>query len=321
MKKINGCIRKHRVWSVIILTVSGVWISFIITYFGEDLNLVKLDLNNKRHLTLLGIISTLIILALIVLITLAQKRADNPDDELLKAQFGLKVLNAISNEFDSLCTNKYNTQLRKIIEIKSGRAFPIDIYSNPDEQLRKISDSIINCLLPLLDKPNHKFNLNDIYVSIAYNFPKENKNEWHWAEVSRDRNPKISELLDNRKSTLSNLIRSGKKNLFFNSKQKAYEQNSYVKDENDEFDKNNKLRGSIACYKMSIKHSGDIYINTIVCITTYRMKFSDNAGTTAIDNVRYNIDEIITDFEKRIGVEMCNVYMRYLYVNDKSLTS
>ncbi len=102
--------------------------------------------------------------------------------------------------------------------------------------------------------------------------------------------------------------------MFFNSKEDARKQESYIKDGEDVVNENNELKGSIACYKITIKELNDVLIQAILSLSTYNKKFVNTNNKKTINNVEYNIRQyIINPFINRINVELCLLYLYTLY--------
>jgi hypothetical protein len=170
-------------------------------------------------------------------------------------------------------------------------------------------------LCKILSYENYKINNNEMYVCLHYNFPKESK-DWHLAEsLYPERNISTKELIKS-DSTFKEILSSRKDLIFWNSKEDARKQNKYIPDAEDQYDENQNLKGSIACYKIQVISHGITYINAIISFVTYSKKFINTDGMKAedekkaIDTVKYNIKaNILSAFKKRINIELSLLYI------------
>lgn len=309
-------------WFVYLLIVrlSLLWYSLILTYCGNDLKLVHSLENGRKVLTKTGWVGTVIITILVIVGEAAKKYSESLQ-ELPSGSGGFAVLNNLRNGFQRICNSKYQTLLSEIHSIKKGQSIDLntipDIISNPIKQLDIISKEMAVCLRYLLrEDGDSNWQDDDLYISIAYQFPKEN-DDWHWA--TEEHGMCFEELLTpqfdenqskNIISTFKYLISSKGNVVFFNSKAQAYERGKYIPDDLDEYN-NGKLLGSIACYEDVIKKSDVNYIRFILTITTYSRPFASE--TQFVENIKHNMKTfVIADFFSRIRIELCLLYIEQL---------
>ena len=309
--------KKHWFISIFLVRLSAIWFSLVLTYLGESLKLIEIVSGSKK-LTVWGWFATAFLTIAILLFEVAKYFESHSSEEPYEIG-GFLFLNGLRKGIGSLCDSKLNTLICQIEEVKNQNVIPPVIISNPQKQLQAIAEQIRECLSRLLaEKSDNHVNGKDIVATIAYQFPLEG-NEWHWATVEHglgfDKllNPSNSPSV----STFQKLLNSGQNYIFYNSKQEAFQAKAYLCDEFDDYDDNNRLKGSIACYKYDITKNDKLYIRTVLSITSYQQQFSSDNSRQTVDNVRGNMsDFVISDFAKRIKIELCLLYLSSLQKNN-----
>ena len=308
----------HWIISSVLLVGSSWWFSLVIAFWGEQLHLIKIN-NGVKGFTALGVTITIIIFIIHVINTaIAKNRNETSDTKLSDMTASFNLLDKVMSSISQICYGKYSTQTKLIELIKQNKAEPPVIYSNPCMQFEIILKELISCLAFVLNTNEHRVKPESLYASIAYNFPEENDDIWKWVNVQKQQGLDISTLL-NGESLLSSLINEQNKPYeFYNSKQTAFENHKYLKDDCDKLDKDGNLSGSIACFRISIKRSDITYIRAILSISSYDIQFvkednSDGRNQENIINTRENIRKIIiSEFVDRIHIELCNYYLQFL---------
>lgn len=312
---------KHWFISSVIIVGASWWFSLVIAFWGEQFGLVQTN-NTGKSLTPLGWVITGIIFVVLVLNTLLTKfRKDLPDqtaDALREMTASFNLLDKVMSSVSQICGGKSSTQLKQIEMIKNNQVEPPVVYSNPCVQFETILRELVECLAFVLNTNEHRIKADSLYASIAYNFKIENESEWRWVDVQKQQGLDIQTLLSE-ESTFSSLLKDETKSFeFFNSKQVALEKHKYVKDDCDKEDKDGNLLGSIACFKIQIKRSDKTYIRAILSVSSYDIPFVDtenirDENNKEVINTRENIRKIIiSEFSKRIRIELCNYYIQYL---------
>ena len=300
----------------ILLSTSSIWFSLILNFLGEELHLIVINDDGKKQFTLFGIISTVIVIGFSCLLATAQRYYEYNKLNNDKDKRKLFIIEQVDIETNKICDNKYITLKKLLWKIKNGEItdFP-EIVSNPNEQLKHILDKINNCLCKLLSQKEYSIKSDELYISLYYNFPMEN-DTWEAADsLSPEKGLSIDELLDE-KSTFSHVLHSKESLLFYNSKEQARKQDSYIRDDEDHVNENNELKGSIACYRIVIKERKQELIKAVLSITTYNKKFVNSDDEKIIGNVKFNMDEhILKTFIKRLNIELCLLYLATLYEN------
>lgn len=312
--KLHEWVQKQWLIVSILMSTSSIWFSLILSFWGEKLSLIDTDANGKKQFTFWGIVFTVLIVGFSLLLVMAQRYYEycklNTDRDKRK----LFILEHVDIETNKICDNKYITLKKRLSEIKKGHIKELpQIISNPCEQLKHITEKMNNCLCKLLSQNEYSINENELYISLYYNFPMEN-NVWYQADsIVPEKGLDINELT-NEKSTFAKVLKSKEPFLFYNSKEQARKADSYISDGEDQLDENSELKGSIACYRIITKESGQELIKAVLSITTYNKKFVNSDNKKIIENVKFNMDEyILKPFIKRIDIELCLLYLSVLY--------
>lgn len=324
---------KGRIWIfvTIVLSILPFIYSTLLTYLGETWHLVEVTQKENgitsRGLSWWGIFATILMIVIICILTFFIKHKEfhsNEDKRQLEiTKSGYDLFDKVLDTVGQICNRKYSTQMKTIENIKTKGEKPPKIYTKPCNQLEEILSELCDCIAYVLSDKSRKFNRNDIYASVTYNFPLENKNVWKWVNVNNEQGLSIDELVKDG-TTFSHLLRNATTqcpSVFFNSKQDAFEKGNYVPDDCDKYDRNGKLKGSIACFKINLKKSDETYITAVLGISSYDKKFVDvpyknkelEKYISQIDNVCKNIENVIVaELSERIKIELCNYYLQFL---------
>lgn len=318
---------KYRFFSIIFLRLPVLWFPLVLTYFGDNLKLVSLLESGKRHLTVLGIIVTcvIVIVSLVAEYSLLNNKGRENDYNYYK--YSYYVLRGLKDSINNVCNTKKNTLLTKIQQIKMFDVVEAPlIVSNPQRQLDNLVKEMQSCLLDFLHVSGGKrWTTNDLYVSIAYEFPEDNTG-WKWA--TEERGMDLPELFstddpDGNISTLLYLLNGRSSSVFFNEKEKARQRGVYLPDALDEFDDDDKLLGSIACYENKIKKGDVTYIHFVLSISSYKKKFYENdmnvEQNDGLKNTRDHMENMVVfEFLERIGIELSLLYLESLYNRNRT---
>lgn len=304
----------HWFLSLLIVKLSAVWYSLVIGFAGETCRLVFVTTKGTKALTFWGWVSSITILGLIVLgeaSTKYMKMKTPPKFEIGAYQLLLNLRAGI----DSFCNSKYRSLVSKIDTARKKRDDTgKKIEGRPIEEIDILAHEMEKCLKTLLEED--KKQPKDIFVSIIYQLPQEDKNKWYWG-IKDEKGLSLDELLakgsDGRKSTVRHLLDNKGHFVFYNSKAKAYEEKKYITDDWDNLEQGEgeqDLRGSIACYEGFVKRNDIFFIKYVIMISTYKSKFSECEDSNIIKNIKGNIhDFVISDFETRIQNELCTFYL------------
>lgn len=306
--------QKHWGYYLLLVRLSALWFSLFIAFLGEPMHLVTVTDSGSKILTWFGWICTIVIFSVIAVGEYAKKYAEKAYSEPFEIG-GFALLNNLRSGINTICDSKYRTLLSQIHAIKETQTFETPlIVSDPPKQLDSIAKEMANCLCQLL-KDNSRWKADDLYVSIAYQFPLEGQ-EWHWA--TEEHGMSLEELLapatDKGISTLNHLLSSKGSSVFFNSKAEAEQRKIYLADDSDERDEQGNLMGSIACYEHHVKKHDVTYIRFVLMVTTYSKRFVPDDSPEIIDNVKYNMKSfVVSDFIVRTRIELCLLYLDQLH--------
>ncbi len=316
----GSLIRLHewiqRQWLIVsvFVSTSSIWFSLILNFFGDKLNLIGVDANGQKRFTVVGVVLTGVVTGFSFLLVAAQRYYEYSKLNTDKDKRKLFVLEQVDIETNKICDNKYITLKKRLSNIKKGKIneYP-QIVSNPCEQLKHIIEKMNNCLCRLLSQKEYNINENELYISLYYNFPMED-DQWRLTDsIAPEKGLGINELVDD-KSTFSAVLVSREPFLFYNSKEQARRIDHYISDGEDQVDENDQLKGSIACYRIVTRESGQELIKAVLSITTYNKKFVNTDDKNIVANVKFNMDEyILKPFIKRISIELCLLYLSVLY--------
>ncbi len=328
MERAYKALERSWIFTTFVIKCSAVWYSLILTFFGNGW-LININAEGEKRLTILGLILSLLLLIVNICVPIIEKyherhnsKKEEYDAAILKSEF----LSSINQSVNSVCHAKLSNQIKKIIAVTEGEINAPEIYTEPCEQLQKILDKLSGNLCDLVSNSANKLTTNDISINLMYNFPKVNNEKWIYADTS-DANILPIDRIVKENSTFKYLLESEEPYVFYNSKQKALENKHYIKDRLDKTS-NGKLLGSIACFLLEYGNDSGVYIRAVLTIMTHRKQiiyekaFYDEPtkGMTpeqsiqaASNRLGLNIDEnLIDNYSKRIGIELCNYYMQFL---------
>ncbi len=206
---IHNATKKHWIWYTIIIFLPTLWFSYIIPVWGEY-GLI----DSQKKYTNTAIVISIIICVLSFMITVLNNWYASKSEfgELENLRGHVEYLQQVTDSVDAICDEKY-VQLRKIIQqVCIGQEVNPKIISNPNNQLKKILEQIVVCLIKFMEKPDEPYAYKDFYVHLAYNFPEENT-EWKWLDGTIERGMSLSVLMAG--NSTFNYVRNSKKNLLF----------------------------------------------------------------------------------------------------------
>lgn len=304
--------KKHWICYTIILSLPTIWFTLLCPVFGTIIH-VK---NQDGEFTLCGKFLSVIVIMVSVGIALFNNYYSSKSEfgELEKLRGHIEYLEKIENSVDSICDEKA-TQIRRTIQrVKNNEKASPEIISKPSNQLKRILEQIATCLVTFMERPDEKFSFKDFLVTLAYNFPEENK-EWIWLDGTIEGGITLEELTDLSKTSTFNYIRTRKKTYYFNnSKEDAKQQDQYIYDSNDWTNfEDKKPVGSIFCYNFKIRQNNIVYVDAILSISTQGKRFVKNGDKQKIENVKDNMINLVKEhFGRRITIELGLLYLDYI---------
>lgn len=308
----------QRGWFIVscIHTLSGLWYSLVLAFFGESLKLVKVN-GTHRTLSLSGIIFTILCVGWTLLYAASQRYYEyySNNSKVYEPSGGEKLLGIVNRSFIEVCNSK---KLMILKSIKSQKINSEGLAYEPCRQLELLSKELCRCLCFLLSQKNHNIRENDMSVRIFYNFPLERNDVWKMADNnSSDSSIPIEKLLKD-DTTFYYILNNNKNSVFFNSKEEARKKGHYIPVSNDCYDSANNLQGSIACYKIIETVEGEPILRIIICISTYSKQFIKTDNVKDIEIASNNIKHFVIDeFSRRISIELASVYQQLLSNKDK----
>lgn len=321
--------RKHWVVALVLLDLSAIWLPILYTFLGSTLGLVTVN-GQACQFSPIGFCLMVFFLLLIAVVegsTVYDNRTRRDDesnseieslvDALVEQTENGFVLRDIKDSTNKICESKLLTLTEAIDGYVTYKdTVPPQIISDPKNQLENLSKELSECLARLL-KFKERRDDTDVFTSMLYRFPQEDS-VWKWA--TSERGLPIAELFGpedrNPKSSIESLIGDVGHTLFFNSKQQALENGKYIPDDEDEYDNEGHLKGSIACYQFEIKKNDRVVVEAAFSITSYRQKFVEDAenGDDMVQNVRFNIERVLMhNYILRAKIELCLLYLQYLH--------
>jgi uncharacterized membrane protein (DUF485 family) len=151
--------------SIFTSTIS-IWFSLVLTFWGQQLNLVTVSQNSTRSCTIFGIILTIGIILFSFVLVAAQKYYEYMQNNDNKDKMRLEVLEIISKTTNEICDSKYFTLLKQIHTIKRSNIKAPQIVSNPKEQVKQIIKNLNESLCQILSYKDYRIKTDEMYVSI-----------------------------------------------------------------------------------------------------------------------------------------------------------
>lgn len=316
--------KKHWVLTLVFVTLPAFWLPLIYTFWGTQLKLVAI-VEQTSQVTpigffLMGVCFLVVFVGSCATIYDEKVNGKNSELEELNAElleqkengFVLRDLNGSAN---SICESKLLTLVDQVDYFRLHPEKAPSIISNPRKQLDSLCKELSICLAGLL-KFQDRRNVSDLFTSIIYRFPQDSDTDWHWA--TSERGLSIPDLLaekDGRKSTFRSLLDNKGHSVFKNSKQLAFDNDQYIPDDEDEYDENGKLTGSIACYQYQIKKNDKVIVEFVVTISSYTQQFVQGMadGDDVVRNVKHNLEKVVMrNYMIRAKIELCLLYIEYL---------
>lgn len=304
-----------------ILHSSCILFSFLLIFCGDNIpkpfTLTEYDKEGHLRLTVVGFVISLACLLWTFLIQAAERYYHYKKGSSTDAEVANYIRERVDSRISKVCDNKYNTLISLISDIRLGKENPIYIISKPCEQLKNITNEMSSCLRELLVHDGYVINEDEMYVSIFYKF--DIKDEWEQTQSPfPEMGLPVDEVTNNINSTFSHTLLSKNGIVFINNKQEGFVRNQYIPDKDDRYDDSGNLKGSILCYRIICRKNGTEHIKAVLSISTYDKRIEPSNVLEKRKNVQDNIKNyIIKEFEKRIKIELCLLYLSELYDGSK----
>lgn len=317
--------RKHWLLSYIFVNFSAVWLPLLYTFLGVQLKLVTVNAQSCQFTKTGFILMIVILLASLIgngAIIYDEKTADENRElkvlknKLLEQKESGVVLRDLNKSANKICESKMLTLMGEINHfMECPQEVPPAIISNPQKQLDSLAKELSDCLGNLLKFQERRFDT-ELFTSIIYRFPQEDDKDWHWATTERGLS--ISDLTtqkDGKSSTFQYLLNDKGHSIFKNSKQLAFQNGYYIPDNEDEYDEDGKLKGSIACFQFELKKNNRTIIEFVITITSYDQQFVQGMtdGDEFVKNIKHNLEKVVLpNYIVRAKIELCLLYLKYL---------
>ncbi|MBR2477123.1 MAG: hypothetical protein IKB50_03190 [Clostridia bacterium] len=311
LKWINGFNKKQWLFVSIFTTTSGVWFSLVLNFWGNSLNLTRINSDGSREFTLLGAALTLATIIWSMLSYASQRYCEyhasnlKIDEETVNQTETMyeTVGSGVANVFEDVVSNK----ISYIDNLENGvEKIPKQIFTKPCNELKRITEEICKNLSKLLSYKEYNIKERDISVNLFYKFQYQ-CDQWHRIDSSRNETGMTINELFSDGTTIHECLNSPTKFVYYHSKEDAKNANHYIPVHLDEYDNKKKLKGSIVCYEVVV-YKGDLeYIDCMISISTYRKKFSNKEDG---DIIAYNIkNNILSEYIPLIKSALCDLYV------------
>lgn len=282
-------LKHHYIITTIVCFIPAIWLPIIVRYLGKNLNLIS-----ENSLTFIGWISTILIYTLSLLVTIfinysAKATQIIHDNEIKQARATVTLSNTIMDCTYKICANKYNDLCNNALE-----------YYDTKKQIEFILSELQNSISSLMNIRSR-----DLCVSLAY---KINDKDIEWICTSNTGSGNTRKILaSNTSSSFYQVYTNLCDFLFYNDKNVAMQEGRYIYNSRDKSNQNN---GSIMCKRISVMLNNQKKINAVLSVNSY-VKFDKTDNPEVIKNIKNNIQwTIIAEFEKRIQIELINIYNR-----------
>lgn len=322
-KALAAFLRQRYISTLIFVKGPAVWFPFLFTLLGSRVGLLK-TIDDAATPTFWGYICMGAVSIWVIICNFAldyDERIDGKYDalksELKEKAESAAILTDLKESMNALCESELRTLIARIdYYLSNPLQQPPELVSNPEKQMDSIADELSKRIGHLLKFDQERYGQGALHTSIIYCFPQEKTDSWHCATPPRGL--PVSELLKksgNRQSTFLFLLKSNRgPAVFFNSKQAAYEKDRYIPDDEDCYDEDDKLKGSIACFHYRVMDRTDtMIIDFVITITSYNRRFVEDGNSEEVRKIREYIDHVIMPgYVVRTKIGLCLLYLSHL---------
>ncbi len=188
--------------------------------------------------------------------------------------------------------------------------------SEPNNQIVDIFGEIQRVLSYIMSTKSRRMDNEDFFIHMIYRY--DDSSEWKLIEV--EEGGVTLERLIAEKSFFRFLLNHDSDYLFYNSKQELLEVDHYLIEPRDEKE-NNVLKGSILGYKFKAIGTNEHNVTALLFVSLFSTSFVEVKKKDKETKKRCKIlsdnikDVILHQFDSRLSVELCN-----LYINDYLLS-
>lgn len=319
LKKINNFNQQRWFIFSLLTTTSGIWFSFILTFFGEPLHLIIVDENNKRSFTFWGIVLTVITIGWSLISMIAQRYCEyhNRKIEITEEDLGETetFYQTINNSSFNILEEQIFEKISYIEQCQNDSSFLSNQPYKPCQILKTTSSEMIQALSKLLVSASHPIKEKDLYTDIFYSFPLLENEKWHHADNKRSRRGLNFKDMLKENSTFYEAINSTAGFAFYNDKNEAYKNNHYIKDKSDII-KKGRIEGSIGCFCYTVEKD-DVYIKFVITLASYGKRFAKKESE--VENILKNLRTVVfPEYELLIKNALCDIYIEQLIKKNAS---
>lgn len=313
-KEIADYFNLHWIQKIVIIFFPTVWISLIMKTWGDELELSK-----NGNYTTKGVVCTAVVFGAALFVNvissykskLEKQREIKIQEEIGVLKSNLGICETVMESIYDICDSKYDTlaDYMDIIQNTEKCEKPFLTTVQPTKQLKAISDELANCFSKITG-----IKKSDLLVSMAYTL---SDGDWKWIDFKKLHGcATLLELIENQKSTFYQIYSGREVFLFYNSKEDAEKMGNYYFDKKD---KSHRYNGSIICQKIEVGSENHSQGILILSISSYGRKFleSKQEKIEEVENTIRNI--VLKQFEKRICIELSDLYIRERYKKYKSM--
>ena len=175
----------------------------------------------------------------------------NKEDAQYKDARGLLI------NSEEWCEKKYKNMLERIHHVYNYDEDAVDIYSNPEDIIQNILNILEENIYQFFGIINDISTKRDIFIGICYRFPQEDKNEGNWISIVSPGTNKSTKQHDD---------------FINNFRTRNTEDIKYDWDYCSELER---TKGSIACYRITLRYINICYIEAVISVLSYKQRFDD----------------------------------------------
>lgn len=301
----------------LISTLLGVWLPTTLDYLDAYIPLFVIDAESNVRRPKKVVFVIIILSMLWSLIVAIADRYNNKNNETMGISADTighteTIYETVGASVSTVHNDIVSRKIDFLHDALSGIADPNLYIGKPCEDIKRISSEISNTLSRLLTSKHFNIRNTDIYTTVFYSFRGDN-GKWHRADSEKHESGLSIDSLLSAGSTLYEALHSVDNFVYFHSKEDARRQNKYLPSALDQSTKDGKLKGSIACYRLTVVKGGNTYIQCVICVATYNKQFSPDSKEGTIQNIKHNIENnLLNEYEPLLKGALCDLYITRL---------
>lgn len=293
-----------------ILFIPTIWLPIVVKVIGIHCGLVTQDENftTRGFIITMGIFLGVLGINLLTsyIAKLDELRKESLKETIEKLKNNIGIYETVTDSIYDICDLKYDALIEYMNSITEKKTCeqPFLNTVRPAKQLKDISRKIAECFCKITGIKE-----GELVVSMAYCLADT---DWKWVD-SKDLHgcARLEDLKNNPKSTFYQLKTGKEEFLFLNNKKREEANGRYIFDNKDN---SHKRVGSIICEKIGIGSENHMLGEVILSISSYGHMFVESDDEEQISKVEETIrTAILKQFEKRICIQLSNLYIREMY--------